>query len=87
LDFGYSFGFRVLVSFGLGRFGFGRFGVWIVLGFGFGRFGVWIVLGFGFGVLVLVLVLVFFGDYCNEAIHRASQTSHNIARVKKTSLY
>jgi hypothetical protein len=34
-----------------------------------------------------VLVLVFFGNYCNEAIHRASQTSPNIARVKKISLY
>jgi hypothetical protein len=39
------------------------------------------------GSEVLDLVLVFFRDYCNEAIHRASQTSHNIARVKKTSLY
>jgi hypothetical protein len=57
--------------------------------FGFGCFGS--VLGLGdldsFGVWFEVLVLVFFSDYCNEAIHRASQTSHNVARVKKTSLY
>ncbi len=44
----------------------------------------------GFGLLLSLDsfgVLVFFSDYCNQAIHRASQTSHNIARVKKTSLY
>jgi hypothetical protein len=65
------------------RLGFGYSFGFLDLGFGFGGFGVWIVLGFGFGVSVLV----FFSDYCNEAIHRASQTSHSIARVKKTSLY
>ncbi len=34
----------------------------------------------------IIWVLVF-SDYCNEAIHYANRISHNIARVKKTSLY
>jgi hypothetical protein len=65
--------------------GFGySFGFWVWVFWVLGQFwfwGIWDLDSFG------VLVLVFFSDYCNEAIHRASQTSHNVARVTKTSLY
>jgi hypothetical protein len=68
---------------GFGVWGFG-YSFEFRVSFGFVRFGFWVSFGFGgFGVLILL----FFSDCCNEAIHRASQTSHNIARVKKTSLY
>jgi hypothetical protein len=63
---------QILWVSGLGQFWFWEIWVWGLED-----------LRFSFGVLVLV----FFSDYCNEAIRRASQTSHNIARVKKTSLY